>query len=370
MARDVRALLDRRVNVVIVCPYSWSVPGGVANHVSSLAGRLRDRGHTVEILAPADTPSAEIRSLGRSVGIPYNGSVARVAFGPRVALRTRRAMKRVRPDVVHVHEPFAPSAGMLALLTAAAPVVATFHSSAPESRAYKAAAPILRPLWRKIAVKIAVSEEARRTVERAFGPGARVIPNGIALERFANLTPPAGDNQRILFIGRLEPRKGAGILLDAFKGVAARVPEASLMFVGEGPERKALEREAAGLDVAFHGRLEHEELAAALERSAVLCAPSLGGESFGIVLLEAMAAGRPVVASDIPGYAAVARDGIDALLVPPGDAAALASVLTALLRDPARARAMGVAGRERAARFSWDVVAGEVEQAYREAAGR
>ena len=370
MARDVPALLDRRVRVVIVCPYSWSVPGGVATHIESLAARLRGRGHGVDILAPTDGPVTGVHSVGRSVGIPYNGSVARIAFGPRVAARTRRIIRALHPDVVHVHEPFAPSAGLLAVVTSRAPVVATFHTAAPQSKAYKVAAPILRPLWKKIAVKIAVSEEARKTIERAFGAGAHIIPNGIAVERFSVLPAPDPANKRILFIGRLEPRKGAGVLLDAFAGVYRRAPDASLVVAGEGTERRALERKAAGLPVEFLGRLDHDALAAVVGRAAIVCAPSLGGESFGIVLLEAMAAGRPVVASNIPGYAAVVRDGVDGLLAAPGDAAAFADALVALMGDASRSRAMGNAGRERAAQYSWDVVAPRIEHAYREAAGR
>ncbi|MCA1832660.1 MAG: glycosyltransferase family 4 protein [Actinomycetota bacterium] len=357
------------MRVSIVCPYSWSVPGGVANHIEALAGRLRERGHAVEVIAPADTPVKDVYGVGRSVGVRFNGSVARIAFGPRVAARIRSRLREFDPAVVHVHEPFAPSASMLATLVSPAPVVATFHSSMPDSKVLSAASPVLRPLWRKIAVKIAVSEEARRTVERVFGAGIRIIPNGVALERFSALGP-AGEGKHILFVGRLEPRKGASVLLDAFARVHAADARATLTIVGEGPERRALERRAAALPVTFRGRLDHEALAGAFGEAAIVCAPSLGGESFGIVLLEAMAAGRPVVATSIPGYAAVARDGIDAALVPPGDVQALSTAVRDLLDDPKRLLQLAAAGRERAARFSWDVVAGQIEEVYRHAAGR
>jgi phosphatidylinositol alpha-mannosyltransferase len=334
--------------------------------VGSLARHLRERGHEVRVIAPADRATREVFSVGRTVAVPYNGSVARIAFGPRVGLRVRRALRLARADVVHVHEPMAPSAGLLAVIASQAPVVGTFHAALGGSRAYRVAAPLLRPAWNKLAVRIAVSEEARRTATRAFGDAFRIIPNGIEPERFA-AAGPVPREPRVLFIGRLEPRKGAAVLVRAFARVRAAIHDASLTIVGEGPQRAALARESAGLDVRFAGRLEHDALAREIADAAVVCAPSLGGESFGIVLLEAMASGRPVVASDIPGYAAVVRDGIDGVLTPPGDEHALAGALVSLLQDRARLESMGAAGRERAARYSWKVVAAEVEQAYEDA---
>jgi phosphatidylinositol alpha-mannosyltransferase len=356
------------VKVLVVCPYSWATPGGVGAHVASLAAALRDRGHEVRIVAPDAADAPGVTSVGRSIPIPYNGSIARLAFGPRVAMRIRVVIRRYRPDVVHVHEPFAPSVGLAAVLATRLPVVATFHASAPRSRAYRIASPALRPLYRRLAGRIAVSEEARHTVEEALGNGLRVIPNGVDCSRFAGLPEPAGST--VLFIGRFEPRKGARVLIDAFPALKERHPEAALIMVGEGSERRACEEavpEALRQDVTFVGRVEPWELAQSMGFAAVVCVPSLGGESFGIVLLEGMAAGRPVVASNIPGYAAVLRDGVDGLLVPPGDPAALAETLARVLDDPARAKAMGESGRERAHRYDWPVVAGEIEAVYAEA---
>jgi len=353
----------------MVCPYSWSTPGGVGAHVGHLARALRDRGHEVRVLAPAEGDvEPGVVSVGRSVPIRYNGSVARLAFGPRVALRIRVTLRRSRPDVVHVHEPFAPSAGLLAVLNTRLPVVATFHASISRSRAYRVAAPALRPLYRRLAERIAVSEEARRTVERVFGDGVRIIPNGVEWSRFSPLPPPSGS--LILFLGRMERRKGAAVLLEAFTRLAPSVPDAELVMAGEGSERRAVEKavpEELRDRVTFVGRIDPAELAQVFGRSSVVCAPSLGGESFGIVLLEAMAAGRPVVASSIPGYAAVARDGVDGILVPPGDPSALSEALRRVFADPAAARAMGEAGRERARRYDWPVVASEVEEVYADA---
>jgi len=358
------------VKIVLVCPYSWSVPGGVANHVDALAGRLRARRHDVIILTPADGPvPTGVIPVGRTLGVPFNGSVARIAFGPRVAARIRAALRRETPDVVHVHEPFAPSAGMIAAAVSRAPVVATFHAAMSQSVVYRAAAPVLRPLWRKMAARIAVSNEARRTIDRLFTGELRIVPNGIALERFARVPGAPPDTHHILFIGRFERRKGAAVLLDAFPRVRERVPNATLTMIGEGPERAALERSAEGLPVRFIGRVEPDALADAMRDAAVVCAPSLGGESFGIVLLEAMAAGRPVVASAIPGYAAVVREGVDGLLVPPSDAGALAEALVEVLTHPERAAAMADSGRDRATRYSWDTVAVEIEDVYRQVTG-
>ncbi len=356
------------MKILVACPYSWATPGGVGAHVANLAAAMRARGHEVRIVAPDAADAPGVTSVGRSVPIPYNGSIARLAFGPRVAMRIRVVIRRYRPDVVHVHEPFAPSVGLAALLATRLPVVATFHASAPRSRAYRMASPALRPLYRRLAGRIAVSEEARRTVEEALGNGMRVIPNGVDCSVFAGLPEPAGST--VLFIGRFEPRKGARVLIDAIPALKERHPDAALIMVGEGSERRACEEaipEALREDVTFVGRVEPWELAQSMGLASVVCVPSLGGESFGIVLLEGMAAGRPVVASNIPGYAAVLRDGVDGLLAPPGDPAALAEALARILDDPARARAMGEAGRERALRYDWPVIAGEIEAVYEEA---
>ena len=358
------------MKVLIVSPYSWSTPGGVGAHVGHLSRALRSRGHEVRIVAPAEGDvEPGVVSVGRSVPIPYNGSIARLAFGPRVALRIRVALRRARPDVVHVHEPFAPSVGMLTLLNTRLPVVATFHAAIGRSRAYRVASPALKPLYRRLAARIAVSDEARRTIEKVFGAdGITVIPNGVEWTRFASLPPPNGS--LILFLGRMEKRKGAAVMVQAFIQLAEKRPDAELLLVGEGPERAAVERavpDELRERVLFAGRVDPLELPEVFGRAAVVCAPSLGGESFGIVLLEGMSAGRPVIASSIPGYAAVLRDGLDGLLVPPGDAGALAGALDRVLGDPETAEAMGKAGREQARRYDWPHVAAAIEKVYERA---
>jgi phosphatidylinositol alpha-mannosyltransferase len=361
------------VKVALVSPYSWTTPGGVNIHIAGLARELQARGHEVRILAPADGDvEPGVIALGRTIGVPFNGSVARVAFGPRVTARVRVALRRARADVVHVHEPFTVSTSMLAAMASKVPVVATFHVAAPDSRAYRLARAPLGPLWRKIAVKIAVSRSARATVERVFGPGARIVPNGIDTHVYDDVGEVEPGSKSVLFFGRLEQRKGAQVLVDALPELFRAVPDAQVVIAGGGPLRDELTAKV-GSERRVHltgEPFEESERVPLLSAASVVCLPALGGESFGVTLLEAMAAGRPIVASDISGYAGVARAGIDADLVEPGNAAALAAALARALTDPEHARALAASARARAARFDWRVVADEVEDVYREALER
>ena len=358
------------MKVALVTPYSWTTPGGVNTHIASLASELRHRGHEVRILAPADgAVGPGIIALGGTFGVPFNGSVARLSFGPRVVGRVRVALRRARPDVIHVHEPFTPSTSFLATLSARVPLVATFHASV-HSRVYRIGRIPLRPLWKKIAVRIAVSQAARDTVEGIFGPGVRIIPNGVDVAHYADIGPPPKTGKEVLYFGRLEQRKGPQVLVQALPAIFSLVPDAHIVIAGDGPLLEQLERAVpASLrkNVTFTGHFDDESRRALLSATTVVALPALGGESFGITLAEAMAAGRPVVASSIPGYAAVARNGKDARLVPPGDAPALAGAIAELLHDPKDAAALGRAARERARMFDWPVVATQVEEAYEEA---
>lgn len=359
------------MRIVLVCPYAWTAPGGVAHHIENLAARLRTRGHEVRIIAPADGPvDPGVIAVGRSVPIRYNGAVARLAFGPRVAARVRVALRRADPDVIHVHEPFVPSVSMIAASAAKRPLVLTYHAAATDSKAAKTFRGVLRIVTRKAAVRIAVSEEARRTAAVADPNPMRIIPNGIDRDRFADIPPREPDSPVVLFFGRLDPRKGARVLCEAFPAIKHLAPQARLVVGGDGPDRDACERsipEALRGDVEFLGRVGAESVAAVLGSAGVVALPALGGESFGIVLLEAMAAGRPVVATSIPGYAAVARDGLEALLVPPGDPDRLAAAVATVLNDQALGDRLVQAGRARAAEFDWDHVVADVEEAYRDA---
>lgn len=359
------------MKIAFVSPYSWSVPGGVNRHIALLGAELRSRGHEVRILAPADGPvEPGVMPLGRTIGIPFNGSVARLAFGPRIATRIRVALKRARPDIVHVHEPFAPSASLLALMAAKVPTVATFHV-AGDSRLYRASGLPLGRLWRKLDARIAVSQAARGTVEKVFGPGARIVPNGVSLAAFTNVPPVDTEGGTVLFFGRLEKRKGPGVLLEAAVDLLDRRPDTRIVIAGDGPMAEALrgsvtDRHAA--NISFTGYFDEADQVALLGSATVVCLPALGGESFGLTVVEALAAGRPLVASDIPGYAAVAGDA--AVLVEPGNPAALAGALRNVLDDRDRMRDLGVRARRRAAVFDWPVVASEVESIYDEVLAR
>lgn len=358
------------MKIALVSPYSWTTPGGVNTHIASLARQLRARGHEVRILAPAeDDVEPGVLALGRTIAVPFNGSVARLAFGPRVAGRVRVALRRAQPDVIHVHEPFAPSTSLLAAVAARVPVVATFHAQI-HSRAYRIGRIPFRPLWKKFAVRIAVSQAARDTVEGIFGPGVRIIPNGVDCHVYADVGPPPRTGKEVLFFGRLEERKGPQVLITSLPVLFDAVPSVHVVIAGDGPLREKLESAVPSdlrKNVIFTGHFDDADRLALLSASTVVALPALGGESFGITLAEAMAAGRPVVASSIPGYAAVARDGIDAVLVPPGEADALAKGIAGLLDDPDRAAGLGRSARERARTFDWPVIADQVEDAYREA---
>ncbi|HEX5948450.1 MAG TPA: glycosyltransferase family 4 protein [Actinomycetota bacterium] len=362
------------MRVALACPYAWDAPGGVQTHVRQLAVRLRDHGHDVLVVAPAFTPPAEpfVRAVGHPLRIPYNESVAPVAPTPGARRRVRAALHAFGPDVVHGHEPLVPGVGMFAIRATDRPAVGTFHAFAERSVLFSAAAPMLRSLWRRLDARIAVSNAAAAFVRKRFTEdGVRVIPNGVEVELFASAEPaPLPDGRRILFVNRLDRRKGFPVMVEAFRRLVAELPDALLVVAGDGRDRGAVRdlRPEVRRRVVMLGDVPHTDLPPYHAACEVFCAPATGRESFGIVLVEAMAAGLPVVATDIPGYRDVARDGLEAILVPPRDPGTLASALGRILGETDLAAALGAAGRERARRFSWDAVAEEVEGVYREVA--
>ncbi len=339
------------MRIAEVCPYSLTLPGGVQGQVMGLARVMRDLGHEVRVLGPCDGPPPErwVTPLGVSIPTAANGSVAPIAPDPAAALRTIRALRDERFDVVHLHEPLVPGPTLTSLIVAESPRIGTFHR-AGASAAYDRLRPAVRWVAKRLDVRCAVSEEAAATARAALGGEYVVLFNGIEVDRFAKAEPWPTEGPTIFFVGRHEPRKGLAVLLDAMRDLPRDV---RLWVGGDGPETAELQARVGGDPrITWLGRVSDEEKASRLRGADVFCAPSLGGESFGVVLLEAMAAQAPVVASDLIGYRAVARPGVDATLVPPGDARALAAVLRDVLADRDLAGELVAAGEERARSFS------------------
>jgi phosphatidyl-myo-inositol alpha-mannosyltransferase len=358
--------------VGLVCPYSFDVHGGVQAHVRELAAALRTLGHDVAVLAPgeqaADLP-AWVTTTGRAVAMPYNGSVARVSFGPLVAGRVRRWLADGRFDVVHIHEPATPSVSVLALWAARAPVVATFHTASERTRTLEtSAATFLRAGLAKLDAHVAVSEEARRTMARYLDADPVVIPNGVDTRRFALGTRRSGP-PTVAFVGRVdEPRKGFDVLLRSWPRVVERHPRARLLVVGAGarPARLRSLPPSAADRVQLLGPLHDTAKAAVLAQADVVVAPNTHGESFGIVLVEAMAAGAAVVASDLPAFRRVLAEGRHGVLFPTGDPFLLAAAVSGLLDDPARSVVLGERARRAASAYDWSSVAPRVAEVYAE----
>ncbi len=359
-----------------MCPYSWDVPGGVQFHVRDLAEHLIVLGHDVSVLAPGDEDSDDgfrepyVVAAGRAVPVPYNGSVARVAFGPVSATRVRRWVREGGFDVLHLHEPTVPSVSLLACWAATGPMVATFHTANLRSRAMSAAYSILQPALEKISARIAVSEDARRTLVEHLGGDPVLIPNGVWVDRFAAAAGRSAwrtETGTVGFIGRLdEPRKGLDVLLAAFAEVVRVRPGARLLVAGRGDVadvRAGLPPELLDA-VIFLGQVDEQDKAALLRTVDVYVAPNRGGESFGIVLVEAMSAGAPVLASDLDAFRRVCDDGRTGVLFPAGDDAALASCLLDLLGNPARRDALRAAAQVWVRRFDWSVVTRQILTVY------
>ncbi len=414
------------VRIALVSPYSWTYPGGVTRHIEALSAELVAQGHETRILAPFDPddalsrrahrgarpqrmePPANFVSLGRTFGVPANGAVSNLTGLPTAILALRRELRDGGYDVAHIHEPIVPMIGWDALMSSGKlPLVGTFHTYSTNQLTNSLGALVFdgRRRMNRLHARIAVSQAAAWTARRFYGGHYRIVPNGVMLpveesgetraeggpdeggrvgpvdweeapaDRHARVAADRRDGDgeplRILFVGQAVERKGLPVLLRAFEALREQVP-ATLTLVGAGPEEIApmlLDDRGVpgGAQVRALGKVSEERKNAELRRAQVLCAPSLRGESFGMVLTEAFAASTPVVASDIPGYRDVARDGVDSLLVAPGDALALAEALRTLALDPPRRAAMARAARERAERFSWAHVAAEVVEVYEQA---
>ena len=344
------------MRVGLICPYSLSLPGGVQAQTLGLARVLRGLGHEARVLAPCDGPPPElfVTPLGNSIPTAANGSMAPVAPDPAASLRLIRALRDEQFDVVHIHEPLAPGPALTAVVMHAAPTVGTFHA-AGDSASYKWLNRPLNRLATRIDARCAVSDDARVLAERYLGGSYEVLFNGVEVDRWRLADPVKPDGPTIFFCGRHEPRKGLEVLLEA---MALLPPEVRCWVAGTGPDTARLRARYAGDPrIEWLGRVTDDEKMARMRGAAVFCAPSLGGESFGVVLIEAMAARAPIVASDLPGYRNVARPGRDAVLVPPDDPEALARGLRAVLSDDAAAEQLRRSGAERADRFSMDRLA-------------
>ena len=357
------------MRVALACPYAWGDAGGVQVHVRELAQGLLARGHEVVVLTPArDLPTEPwVVVVGRPVDVPYNASNAPIDPRPWSRAAVRHALAAFGPHVVHAHQPSAPSTGMWATLEARAPVVGTFHSGAGRARLYDVTAPLVRRVARRLAIRIAVSERAAAFERSRIGGTFEIVPNGVDVARFS-VAPPAdlGPGRKLLFVGRLDERKGFPIALKAFSQLAHHRDDLRLIVVGDGPEGAAVTTLAEDLQerVSMLGEVPNTDLPPISAACDLYLGPAIGGESFGVVLIEAMASGLPVVASDTPGYDEVVRDGIDGLLVPANDPGALAAAAGRVLDDPDLAGRLAAAGRDRAAVFDWSVVLGRMEDVY------
>lgn len=341
------------LRIGLLCPYSLTTPGGVQGQVMGLARALRKMGHEVRVLGPCDgaPPDTFVTPIGESLPTVANGSIAPLAPDPSAALRTIRVLRDEQFDVLHLHEPLTPGATITALVMRTAPIVATFHA-AGESLSYKYLSAPLKGFASAIDHRVAVSKDAVLLAQRYIGGDYQILPNGVELDRFLSTSRIAtsSDRQSVFFCGRHEPRKGLEVLLQAHATLPDNV---DIWIASEGPETERLKREWAGDSrLIWLGRISDTEKAQRLAQADVFCAPSLGGESFGVVLIEAMAASTPIVASALDGYMNVATHEVDALLVEPNDPQALESALRRILLDQDLRRRLVSNGQSRAGGFS------------------
>jgi phosphatidyl-myo-inositol alpha-mannosyltransferase len=353
------------MKIGIVSPYAYPRPGGANDNIRETYQNLRERGHEVRILTAPwgdDPPAQDVIQIGQAIAVPYNGSIGRITLSARLEYLVTGILDREKFDIIHHHEPLVPLLSAQILDRKSCPQVATFHAFGGFSFSYWAFRPIAQRYMNKLDGRIAVSSAARHFISTYFPGDYRIIPNGVDVDLFANAKPfPEYQDGKtnLLFVGRVEPRKGALYLLRAYAKLKQRYPETRLIVVGRGPELGDLRRfvhERHVADVLFAGRVSEIEKARFYKTADVFCAPSTGQESFGIVLLEAMAAGTAVVASDIHGYKRVVQRNASGLLVEPKDADALCSALERLVNEPALRMRLGAAGSVRAREFDWSHV--------------
>ena len=364
-------MIDRKLRIGIVCPYSWDVPGGVQNHIRDLAEFLISNGHYVEVLAPA-TENEELPdyvvSAGRAVSIPYNGAVARILFGVVANSRVRSWINDGDFDLLHLHEPAIPSLSLLACWAGEGAMVGTFHAAAKYQKAIVAIGPILEPVIEKLSARIAVSESARLTLTAHLETDAMVIPNGIYADNYRDGSPrQEWQGNTIGFLGRFEEdRKGLPVLLDALPIISRFIPDIRVLIAGPGDSEEVLEKVNPQLRnrVEFLGKISEADKADFLASVSLYIAPNTGGESFGIILAEAMAGGATVVASDIPAFSDVLGNGQFGALFESENSESLAKVVIDLLRDQAKRKELATLGAAHAQRFDWSQVGDEIFEVY------
>ena len=363
------------MKIGIVSPYAYPRPGGANEHIRETYERLRTMGHEVRIITAPwgdDPPAQDVIQIGQAVAVPYNGSVGRVTLSLRLEWLVNRMLERERFDILHHHEPLVPFLSAQILDRAGCPNVATFHAFGGFSFSYWLGRPVGRHYVKKLDARIAVSTAARHFIARYFPGEYRIIPNGVDVAAYRNARPfpeYRDGKLNVLFCGRLEPRKGATYLLRAYTSLKQRMPDLRLIVIGVGPQLGELRRTAQAerlQDLLFAGRVSEGDKARFFRTADVFCAPSTGQESFGIVLLEAMAAGLPVVASDIHGYKKVVQRNVSGLLVEPRDARALEAALERVLRDAELRARLGEAGARRAPEFDWSHVTERLVELYEE----
>ena len=355
----------------IVCPYSWDVPGGVRSHVADLATTLRERGYFVSVLAPVDNPEflpEYVADGGAPTAVPYNGSVARLSFGIKATRRVRNWIRQGNFDVVHIHEPLAPSLSLLACWAAQGPLVATWHSSQDRSRILNAGYYIAQTAMEKIRGSIAVSEAARTTLVEHVGGDAVLIPNGVRVSDFRDQEGISISGAPvILFLGRIdEPRKGLSVLIEAAEHIIARIPSVQFAVAGPGDPNSFIEdmNPEVRKHFVFYGAVSDEEKRRLLHQAELYVAPHTGGESFGIVLVEAMASGTPVVASNIPAFQRVLRGGECGELFANGDSADLAAKVCGLMESATARDRFIEKSNIRVMDFDWNSVVNDVIMVY------
>ena len=367
------------MKIALVSPYDFAYPGGVANHISSLEHHFTRMGHEVRIVAPASSTVSTFGDRFIAIGtprpVPSSGSIARITISPWLSSRIKAVLDEEKFDIIHLHEPLLPMLCTTVLRLSHTANVGTFHASGARPW-YEFGTPLgklfLKKWIRKLDGKIAVSKPAMEYVSKYFPGYYNIIPNGVDLNHFSPSVSPIDDfgdgKLNILFVGRLEKRKGADFLLDAYKRVKGEIPNSRLIIVGPGTRlRKKYEKQVRqnGLDdVVFTGYVSYDELPRYYKTADIVCSPATGRESFGIVLLEAMAVGKPVVASNIEGYANVVTHGVDGLLVPPKDGEMLAQALITLVTDESLRQQMGAKGRLKASDYSWEHIAQKILKYY------